>query len=712
MSDFVRAKRGLFRAAFVVGLMTIGTSALVGTVRADVNPVTPSTNDINRTYGWSHVDQLSQGPGTVTLEFFQPRSGSIEHPFYACFEYRTDGDTTQKLSDTNYNSGVTDGLYPYHCLNNPPVSASTLTETIHAQQYVEVRMVFGGETDERFDWTRFDVLPNPCTTICYVNDATGNDAFGGDTPGTAKKTIHAAVNQVTSGGTVIVAAGSYGSETISADKIVTIEGAQVGIDGRTAGRPGTSATESIVKLDVRAGNVTLDGFTFDAAGGQFGVRATYPSAGTNNGLTVRNSVIENGSSYGLLVEGGSRLQSMLIEQNAFLDNINAFETANQLWNTSPNTTTKTVQDNYFRGNDNADINLNWGAVTVSGNESAGDATLLVVCDAGPVSVTGNSGTFNQEGAAIFICKGNNDVTVSGNSLTGAFSGIRFSASVGGATRGATTGAVVTGNTITDAVDASISVGASSYSGAITIDHNIVANGVPGVVFDAGSGVTATGSAVVRNDLSGATTGLGWPDAGTLDGTCNWWGDAIGGPAPGGSGSAVGPGVAFVPWLTTSDLNGTCNGGTPRGVKQAVLAAMQAQALLPMDGDTAKKINEGIKHLTKSVDSPGWVDDSHLAAKGGDPVFDEEKRAVDQIEDIKPASGITATVQDWMQRLATADRQLATIACADGWCSSASSGDLQKYNDELAKGDVEYNKGSGHYDMAIDHYKNAWKAIKP
>ena len=32
----------------------------------------------------------------------------------------------------------------------------------------------------------------PCTTDCYVDDATGNDANGGDSPGTAKKTIQAA----------------------------------------------------------------------------------------------------------------------------------------------------------------------------------------------------------------------------------------------------------------------------------------------------------------------------------------------------------------------------------------------------------------------------------------------------------------------------------------------------------------------------------------
>jgi hypothetical protein len=71
--------------------------------------------------------------------------------------------------------------------------------------------------------------------------------------------------------------------------------------------------------------------------------------------------------------------------------------------------------------------------------------------------------------------------------------------------------------------------------------------------------------------------------------------------------------------------------------------MQVQALLPMDPDTAKKINEGIKHLTKSVDSTAGLRLRHLRPRT-DPVFNE-KAAVDQIEDIKPASGITAIVQE-------------------------------------------------------------------
>jgi len=121
----------------------------LGIASAEVNAVTPSTNDINRINSWAHVDQVSMGVGETDLEFISTRN------FYSCFEYRTDGDTSQVIAENggvNYNIDITDGLYPYFCQNN-----NSRIETIIANEYVEVRMVFGAERDERFDWTRFDV---------------------------------------------------------------------------------------------------------------------------------------------------------------------------------------------------------------------------------------------------------------------------------------------------------------------------------------------------------------------------------------------------------------------------------------------------------------------------------------------------------------------------------------------------------------------------
>jgi hypothetical protein len=51
-----------------------------------------------------------------------------------------------------------------------------------------------------------------CTTTCYVDAVNGSDAFGGATSGDAKKTIQAAIDQVSSNGTVRVLPGHYQEE--------------------------------------------------------------------------------------------------------------------------------------------------------------------------------------------------------------------------------------------------------------------------------------------------------------------------------------------------------------------------------------------------------------------------------------------------------------------------------------------------------------------
>lgn len=133
---------------FILSLMLVFGAA--GVTMAAVNAVTPSTNDDNRDKGWAHVNQLDARVGETDLEFVSQRA------FWSCFEYRTDGDTSQQIDVNNFNANITDGLYPYFCQNN-----DTRVETIEADEYVEVRMVFGAETDERFDWTRFDVEQAP-----------------------------------------------------------------------------------------------------------------------------------------------------------------------------------------------------------------------------------------------------------------------------------------------------------------------------------------------------------------------------------------------------------------------------------------------------------------------------------------------------------------------------------------------------------------------
>ncbi len=114
-----------------------------------VDAVTPSTNDVNRDKGWAHFNVLDARVGEVDVEFVSTRN------FYSCFEHRSDGEDPD-YSTGNFNPAIEDGLWGYVCVIN-----ETKTLTISAVEYVEIRMVFGAEADERFDWTYVDVEPLP-----------------------------------------------------------------------------------------------------------------------------------------------------------------------------------------------------------------------------------------------------------------------------------------------------------------------------------------------------------------------------------------------------------------------------------------------------------------------------------------------------------------------------------------------------------------------
>jgi len=122
--------------------------------------VAASTNAQNVANGWATVSAVP-GSGSVSLTLTQPRN------FYACFEWRTDGNVPEQRLQADQvtvgppfvdhflkSQGINDGLYKFVCLK-----ASQTTVVVPVLHYVEVRMAFGAESDERFDWTRFDALP-------------------------------------------------------------------------------------------------------------------------------------------------------------------------------------------------------------------------------------------------------------------------------------------------------------------------------------------------------------------------------------------------------------------------------------------------------------------------------------------------------------------------------------------------------------------------
>ncbi|HQY90697.1 right-handed parallel beta-helix repeat-containing protein [Caldilinea sp.] len=114
--------------------------------------------------------------------------------------------------------------------------------------------------------TLYDFEPEqPCTERCFVDGLLGDDAFGGDSPASAKRTIQAALTQVAPGGAVIVAAGVY-SEALTVTKPVTLAGPNQGVcandDKRQ--REAVLAPDGRIAFTLAAGvdDVTIDGFTF------------------------------------------------------------------------------------------------------------------------------------------------------------------------------------------------------------------------------------------------------------------------------------------------------------------------------------------------------------------------------------------------------------------------------------------------------------------
>ena len=87
------------------------------------------------------------------------------------------------------------------------------------------------------NFTLFSGAVPLCTADCYVDAATGNDAFGGTSNADAKKTIQAAVDQVAPNGTVHVAAGSY-AEAVT----ITKSGITLRVPARVRMRPSTRSS--------------------------------------------------------------------------------------------------------------------------------------------------------------------------------------------------------------------------------------------------------------------------------------------------------------------------------------------------------------------------------------------------------------------------------------------------------------------------------------
>jgi uncharacterized repeat protein (TIGR01451 family) len=356
-----------------------------------------------------------------------------------------------------------------------------------------------------------------CGAHCYTNGATGSDVTGDGTAGNPYATINKSLTDVTPGGIVTVANTATYPEFVDITKAVTLEGANSGVACR-----GTRGTETVVTgttfgaFRISANDVTINGFQISDPLDAANLNAGIWTSNTVKGYHITNNLLSNNPEGVYANSNGAAL----IDCNIFDSNnvagggspgvgiygdqgdIDLTIDDNELTNHNINNPINLVTPNIPLIHKNLTITDNW----IHNNPNAAQIYLLAVDGA---TITGN--TINPGGSVsnIRLGGGNKDFDINHNILNGGSRGVAVE-------------------------DDNIANGTT-----LGLNSNIV---------------------VMRNSLTNHdTSGIDNPGGQTLpvNGTCNWWGSAAG-PGPGGPPrDDVGANVTFVPYLVTSNLDGSC-----------------------------------------------------------------------------------------------------------------------------------------------------------
>lgn len=422
-----------------------------------------------------------------------------------------------------------------------------------------------------------------CTLDCYVNAATGNDAFGGDTPASAKKTVQAAVNQVSTGGTVHVAAGTYTENVTVAKDDVTIDGAGIGstvLQGTSCGGTGIAITGN--RSGITLTDMTITGFNYGITTGNIG--------NTVSDILIQDLSASQNCVHGIWFQAGDTTNLVLRRVTA---NGNGGAGGRGFWMINGTKTDVTIEDGTFSSNALVGIDVSDGNVTglsiarntVTGNGDSGIG-VLGPKGMGANTVVSNTVTNNGRfGIEIKIPTGNGlesgggSVVVRENTVSRTVdatdvrdhAGIAvFRRSVGALNADQPTGVVIVQNTVTGFKRKPVGSTGDGFGIIVEgtghiVHHNTVSDNDVGIQIQSGNtadvqgtpyfdrGNAAPSSATInRNGI--ITNGVALRNVGAplTDATCNWYGSAAG-PA----GATITGSFTTTPYLISSDLDGTC-----------------------------------------------------------------------------------------------------------------------------------------------------------
>lgn len=130
-----------------------------------------------------------------------------------------------------------------------------------------------------------------------------------------------------------------------------------------------------------------------------------------------------------------------------------------------------------------------------------------------------------------------------------------------------------------------------------------------------------------------------------------------------------------------------------------------------DRQDADKLDQAIRHLTRSLDPTLWGSLGRLHSKGGEKVFNELKDAVNKLGELlknKKSSISDSALQGLIDRIVKSARELAQTAINDAIAAGGSPKDIGRANEEISKGDSDV--AAGKYESAVEHYRNAWNHV--